>query len=301
MALLYHTGELAVQTRVGRRDMADRIGRGIHSSISPVAQDFLRAQRMAVVSTVDASGRVWASLLTGIPGFIHAVDEQTVQIAATPVFGDPLGDNLRAGADVGLLVIDLAKRRRMRVNGKAEVRPEGRISVRTSQVYANCPKYIQTREWEPYSSAVCLAPDVHRSTTLTTAQQDWITRADTFFVASFHGEGGADASHRGGNPGFIGVLNESTLMWPDYAGNNMFQTLGNIAANPHAGLLFVDFVSGRTLQLTGTARLIWDADRVAEFMGAERLVEFHSDQAVEIAGTNPWRWRLVEYSPFNPA
>ena len=56
----------------------------------------------------------------------------------------------------------------------------------------------------------------------------------------------------------------------------MFQTLGNIAADPHAGLLFIDFENGSTLQLTGRARLIWDTDRMAEFPGAERIIEFTS-------------------------
>jgi uncharacterized protein len=132
-------------------------------------------------------------------------------------------------------------------------------------------------------------------------QQRLIRQADTFFIASHHPEGGTDASHRGGHPGFVSVLNDDRLVWPDYAGNTMFQTLGNISVNPHAGLLFIDFERGRTLQLTGRASILWDRKRTAEFAGAERLVEFDVDEVVEIAGAHSLEWRFLDYSPENPA
>jgi hypothetical protein len=110
-----------------------------------------------------------------------------------------------------------------------------------------------------------------------------------------------DASHRGGNPGFVQVVNERRLVWPDYSGNSMFQTLGNLAVDPHAGLLFMDFAGGGTLQLTGRARLGWDTDGAMELPGAERLVQFEIDEVVELPGASPLRWRFIEHSPFNPA
>ena len=121
------------------------------------------------------------------------------------------------------------------------------------------------------------------------------------FIASAQAEGGADISHRGGNPGFIRVVDARTLLVPDYAGNTMFQTLGNLQANPQAGLLWIDFAGGATLQVTGTARIIWDAERVAGFAGAERLVEVRVAEVVEIADAHPFRSHTVEYSPINPA
>jgi hypothetical protein len=80
----------------------------------------------------------------------------------------------------------------------------------------------------------------------------------------------------------------------------MFNTLGNITANPNAGLLFIDFENGSTLQVTGQARIIWDQDRIGEFAGAERLVEFEIEQVIEIANAVPLRWKFLGYSPFNP-
>src|SRR4030095_14952481 len=72
--------------------------------------------------------------------------------------------------------------------------------------------------------------DARRTTALTESQRLAIERADTLFIASVHADAGADASHRGGQPGFVRGLGERRLVSPDYAGNNMFQTLGNIAA-----------------------------------------------------------------------
>ncbi len=138
-----------------------------------------------------------------------------------------------------------------------------------------------------------------RAGTLTDAQRRLISSSDTFFIASAHPEGGADASHRGGLPGFVRFLDENTLAFPDYSGNNMFNTLGNIAANPKTGLLFVDFERGDTLQLSGEARVLWDPARATEFAGARRVVEFRVGEVVENAV--PLRWRFAAYSPFNPA
>jgi predicted pyridoxine 5'-phosphate oxidase superfamily flavin-nucleotide-binding protein len=244
---------------------------------------------------------VWASLLTGIPGLAQAVNERTVRIDARPAAGDPLGDNLTANSQVGLIAIDFATRRRMRLNGRAEVGSDGAITIHTQQVYANCPKYIQARRWRGQALETSSTPVVQRQSTLAQNHQQWIREADTFFIASHHPEGGADASHRGGRPGFVRVLNDHRLVWPDYPGNTMFQSLGNIAVNPQAGLLFIDFKRGSTLQLTGRARFLWDPERIAELAGAERLVEFDVDEVLEIDGAHSLEWRFLDYSPENPS
>jgi len=299
----YHPGEIEVQERAGVRSMAERVSNSIHPTIPPAARGFLEEQLMVVVGSVGADGRVWASLLVGEPGFVRALNERTVRIDATSFPGDPLAEALqRAGTKVGVLAIELVTRRRLRLNGEAERRPDGRIYVRARQVYANCPKYIQAREPETGGAAPSLQDGYTlRSRGLTDEQRRLISCADTFFIASAHPEGGADASHRGGNPGFIRFLGENALEFPDYSGNTMFNTLGNIAINPSAGLLFLDFERGSTLQLTGEARIIWDAGRAARFTGAERVVEFRVQEAGELRGAVPLRWRFEGYSPFNPA
>ena len=79
---------------------------------------------MVVVGSVGVDGRVWASQLVGEPGFVRALDERTVRIDATPVPGDPLAEVLQgAGTQVGMLAIDLATRRRLRLNGEGREAP----------------------------------------------------------------------------------------------------------------------------------------------------------------------------------
>ena len=117
MSDMYHDGEIRVQSRAGVRAMAERIGRGIHDRIPPAARDFMREQRWAVVGAADRDGRVWASPLAGEPGFLDAPDDVRVRVSAVPSPGDPLRDALAEGDEAGLIAIDLATRRRMRVNG----------------------------------------------------------------------------------------------------------------------------------------------------------------------------------------
>ena len=295
----YHRGEIEVQDRAGVRGIAARISDVVRPEIPPYTREFLEDQRMVVVCSTGADGRVWASLLTGEPGFLWVIDERTLRIDASPIPGDPLDENSKPGMDVGLISIDLSSRRRMRLNGKAERRSEG-FYVCAEQVYGNCPKYIQAREPRAASGSTSAEPgSARRAETLTDEQRRLISSSDTFFIATVHPEGGADSSHRGGLPGFVRFLDEDTLAFPDYSGNNMFNTLGNIDANPNTGLLFLNFERGDTLQLSGEACVIWDPARAAEFAGAQRVVEFRIEEIVE--NTVPLRWRFAAYSPFNPA
>ena len=299
MKPIYHEGELAVQTRAGVREMSARIGKSIHPTIPLAAQEFLSSQPMVVIASVDQNRRVWASLLTGDPGFMRALDERTVQINALPLRDDPLMKNLRTKSEVGMIVIEFATRRRMRINGIGEIGDDSKIYIHTEQVYANCPKYIQARTWQKMAANNSPNSGVKHSVELSEIQKTLIQDADTFFIASHHREG-ADASHRGGNPGFVRVKNSKTLIFPDYSGNTMFQTLGNLTADPGCGLLFIDFDSGSALQLTGTVEIIWDLNRVQEFPGAERIVEFQVIEAIEISHAINLRWEFKSYSPFNP-
>jgi hypothetical protein len=92
-----------------------------------------------------------------------------------------------------------------------------------------------------------------------------IEAADTFFLGTAHPTRGADTSHKGGEPGFVRI-DGGDVCWPDFPGNNMFNSLGNISVDPAAALLFIDFHSGRTLALSGRGALQWtDTERSVQF------------------------------------
>lgn len=243
---------------------------------------------MAVAASLDAEGRPWASLLTGPRGFLEATGERLLRIGTTPTAGDPLAANLVARPELGLLVLDPRTRQRVRFNGRGLWSPDG-LFLLADEIYGNCPKYIQRRRLVEESAREAMA--ARRSSSLVASQRARIEAADTFFIATWHPGGGADASHRGGRPGFVRVQDEKTLLFPDYPGNNMFNTLGNLAGHPRAGLLFVDFAGGDVLQLTGRAEVVWEPDT-----GVRVEIEEISDTP----GGSPLRFALVEPWPRNP-
>jgi uncharacterized protein len=296
---VFHEGEREVQRRAGVTEMARDLGQGIGPTIPPGARPFLEGQRIAVLAGLDGAGRVWTSLLAGRPGFITTPDEKTLRIGAAAPAADPIADCLGDGALVGVLVFDPVRQRRLRLNGRVASVDAAALQISVAEVFGNCPKYIQARTPEAQSAAAA-TPSVRRGSALIESQRQTIERADTLFIGSVHERTGADASHRGGQPGFVRVVDEKRLRLPDYAGNNMFQTLGNISKDPRVGLLFVDFASGTTRELTGRARILWDPASFSDLPGAERAVEIEIDVVVELEGRVAGGWSLVASSPFNP-
>ncbi|MEV0126624.1 pyridoxamine 5'-phosphate oxidase family protein [Streptomyces sp. NPDC050703] len=302
----YHNGEIAVQQRAGLAQQADFSLGGIGASIPPVARDFLAAQPLIVLGSTDPEGRVWASQLTGEPGFLKVPDPRTLVVDALPLPDDPLAEVLTGGpaARIGMIAIEPATRRRMRINGRAHRQDDG-LRVDLDQVIANCPKYLQKRNHRRIGHGGDgngdAAPVATDGSELSPAQQRAVRTADTFFVATVSDRGDADASHRGGNPGFVQVLSPTLLRWPDYVGNAMFLTLGNLLLNSSAGILVPDWETGTTLHLSGTAHTVWDAGEISKVPGAQRLVEFSVEAVREITAASPLRWSSPDYSRFNPA
>jgi predicted pyridoxine 5'-phosphate oxidase superfamily flavin-nucleotide-binding protein len=295
---VFHDGERAVQRLAGVTALAERVGRSIRRDLPPAARTFLADRRWIVIGALDRAGRPWPAIRAGLPGFASGVDDRTVRIEATAAEGDPLQDLLGEGALVGLLAIDPGTRRRLRVNGRVVATDRCGFAVEADQVFSNCPKYIQRRDEQPADGAAM--PEAPAAAAgLTDAQRDRLRAADTFFIASGRPGEGVDMSHRGGMPGFVHV-DGNRLAWPDYGGNAMFNTLGNLHVHPYAGLLVPDFERGGALILSGRAGIDWNEEHAAAMAGAERVVTLEIDHVVERAGVLPVAFQLREYSPFNP-
>ncbi|MGW0898734.1 pyridoxamine 5'-phosphate oxidase family protein [Streptomyces goshikiensis] len=291
--MAYHWGSLAVQDRVGVRELAEHVGRSIGPDVRGAAALFLARQLHLVVGAADGTGRLWASLFTAAPGFVRATGPDRVEVEGGLPDGDPLAGALAtAGTRLGTISLDPRTRRRLRLNGTLDAVTPGGFAVAAERVFGNCPKYLQKRE--PLELAAAGAGVVRRGDALTPGQQRAVRAADTFFVATT-AEGAVEASHRGGLPGFVEVHGPGELSWPDYPGNAMFLTLGNLAADARAGLLFPDWETGAVLQLSGRAATEFGAGG-----DGERRVRFHVESVVE--GLHPGRllWSTPEYSPASP-
>jgi len=254
----FHAGELAVQERAGTRDEAERLGPMLEpAQLRGGIVAFLADRTFAVITARDADGRLWSSPLTGPAGFLRAAAPTTLAVGARLPAGDPLS-GLPTGQRVGLVVVEFATRRRVRLNGILAAVGGDNLTIEVEQAYGNCPQYIHQRLLAPDEPGRGGQGEVRRDAALSSADAGLIRGADTFFLGTTNPERGSDASHRGGQPGFVRVDGDR-LWWPDYPGNNLFNSFGNLAVNPEAALLFLDFDTGQTLQLSGTAEVEWDA------------------------------------------
>jgi predicted pyridoxine 5'-phosphate oxidase superfamily flavin-nucleotide-binding protein len=302
----FHQGEQALQEWAGVRGRLAAVGpRVIRDHMPEQHRLFFAELPLLFVGSLDADGRPWASVLTGQPGFIAAPDPRTLTIRAMPRHEDPLAANLAIGRPIGLLGIQLETRRRNRMNGTViDIRADG-FSVAVGQSFGNCPQYIQARSSRFVASAAAPAVTLE-GPRLSDEAAALIARADTFFIASAASDPGSDAahgvdiSHRGGRPGFVRVERSgrrAVLTVPDFRGNFYFNTLGNIAANPRAGLLFIDFATGDVLSLTGLGQIDWNGPDVALFPGAEHLLHIQVDSGRYVRNAVPLRWSAPDYAP----
>ena len=302
----FHEGEQQVQERMGVQGKVESFARrAVRDHLPEQHREFYERLPFVLVGSVDAQGRPWASLIPKRPGFMTSPDARRLDVAATPVPGDPLEQNLRPGQAIGLLGIELETRRRNRLTGEiGAIGPNG-FTIAVNQTFGNCPQYIQRR-------GVTILPDdqgserqaeVRRTDRFDAKTQALIAQADTLFIATAYGNErgnwshGVDVSHRGGKPGFVKVEDDRSFVFPDFSGNNHFNTVGNLLLNPKAGFLFVDFKSGDLVYLTGTSDIVWDGEEVTAFAGAERLIRFTAEQVIRIEGGLPLRFDFADYSP----
>jgi len=269
---------------------------------------FFESLPYVVIGSLTPEGMPVASLLAGAPGFIRSPDLHTLIVRCRPVKGDPIAEGLRVGSPVGLLGIELYTRRRNRANGTLISRDDDSFVVHVQQSFGNCPQYIQARGME--ARAPASAVEATRETArLSPRALALINAADTFFIATSslqalprNSAEGVDVSHRGGLPGFVetsldGDDGRTVLTVPDYSGNNLFMTLGNLKQNPRAGLVFVNFNDGSLLSLSVTAEILWGA--VPERPGrppADRQLRFRLVRGQWVPNALPYRFTAPNFA-----
>jgi predicted pyridoxine 5'-phosphate oxidase superfamily flavin-nucleotide-binding protein len=291
---VFHAGERALQAQAGMAERIARLGpQMIRDHMPEQHRAFFTLLPFIIIGSIDERHRPTASLLGAPPGFVSSPDPTTLRVDALPRGDDPLHHNLRADAPLALLGIQPHTRRRNRANGRVLVRDERGFALAVQQSFGNCPKYIHPRE------AVYIGAQPSRPALLSDGLDErhraLIRRADTFFLASAHPEAqagrarahGVDVSHRGGPPGFAHFSDDASFIIPDYRGNNLYNSLGNLQLNPAAGLLFIDVTNGDVLELEATAEAHAVAHPLAGSEHTGRVVRFVVERARLFSGASP--------------
>jgi predicted pyridoxine 5'-phosphate oxidase superfamily flavin-nucleotide-binding protein len=130
--------------------------------------------------------------------------------------------------------------------------------------------------------------------------QRFIESRDMFFLATCDAEGNPQCSYKGGEPGFVRVLDERTLAFPVYDGNGMFLSLGNIRQHASVGLLFIDFEQPNRLRVNGIATVDADDPLLGDMPGAVLVVRVRPTQVFPNCPRYIHKLQLVERSPFVP-
>ena len=310
----FHEGEIKLQQQAGVQEkVMSYAPKVVRPYIPEQHRDFYEAQPFLVAAARDKDGNMWTTLLvspTGQADLTRSPDPKILQISGAPVQGDALEGVLAPGTDLGLLGIEFATKRRNRVNGRITASDSsGMMTFSTDQSFGNCPQYIKPRQWwtaKPQESSSSdgdkrlsqVSP--RHSDKLSEDQMKKISAAETIFTATgYRGQGrdvrfGNDASHRGGPAGFVIVQDSKTIILPEFAGNNHFNSMGNLQMDPRMGLTIPSFEDGGLLQLSGRGQVDMDQEKAAKtFSGALRRIIFHVEQVNEIpAGSLPIRWSI---------
>ncbi len=128
----------------------------------------------------------------------------------------------------------------------------------------------------------------------------FIERADMFFLATSDHRGLPTCSYKGGDPGFVKVIDEQTLAFPNYDGNGKYQSMGNLLKNPNVGLLFIDFINPERLRLQGIATAHEDDELLVQYPEAQFMVRVEVSEVYVNCPRYVHKYQLVERSAFVP-
>lgn len=292
--------------------------------LSPRAGDLLQRAPLVALGTLDAEGRPWTTLWGGQAGFAGPVAESIIGLRALvdskgdPVVKELLGnqngtinENMFQPAErmVSGLAIDLENRLRVKLFGRMLAGSlndgdvaQAQLVVKIEESLGNCPKYLNKKHIVPSQSAPTILSDTPQ---LTQAAIELLSRADMIFVSSAHGKTDMDTNHRGGPPGFVRVESNNpsgaVLVYPEYSGNRLYQTLGNLQVNPRAGWVVPDFESGDVLYVTGDTQILVGKEAADVLPRSNLAIRLTITAARYVQNGLAFRGVPGELSPYNPA
>ncbi|KAF1828960.1 hypothetical protein BDW02DRAFT_191707 [Decorospora gaudefroyi] len=297
------------------------------TGLTPQAFFMFQRAPLLALGTLDAESRPWTTLWGGEPAFSEPLGEGFIG-TRTFVDGknDPVVRALVGDAEkeailqskeglklVAGLAIDLMTRKRVKIAGRmiagtlrdmnvdAESRPgtkqeQIQLVTKITQSLGNCPKYLNQYEIQPAFIAAELAS---QSSWLSEKGQALIANSDMFFLVTST-EDDMDVNHRGGPPGFVRIISPTQIAYPEYSGNRLYQSLGNLQLNSKIGVTFPNYKTGDVLYTTGTAEILVGADAAALLPGSNLAVKITIDEARYVAHGLPFRGTRKQPSPYNP-
>ncbi|KAL5357430.1 hypothetical protein BJX96DRAFT_163076 [Aspergillus floccosus] len=292
-------------------------------SLSPGASLLLRKSPLLAIGAIDRDGRPWSTVWGGEVGFASPMSSSTVEVK-TPVDSkyDPLAEILlhdegqpQSGQPQGFgsllsgLVIDLETRRRAKLYGRkiSGALAEGdageiaHLVVHIDASLGNCPKYLNIKHILPAKPEPRL---ISNSPQLPPEAVALISRADCLFVSSRRDTVDMDTNIRGGPPGFVRIVSDdpsgAVFVYPEYSGNRLYQTLGNLQTTPLAGYVFPDFETGDALYITGQTEVLIGKDAAAILPRSNLAVKVTVTVARYVEKALSFRGLPGTPSPYNP-
>ncbi|CZS96206.1 hypothetical protein WAI453_009818 [Rhynchosporium graminicola] len=316
----WHTGEQEMQKLL----RVPPLDNPTQPYLTPQASNTLIRAPLIALGTLDEEGRPWTTLWGGEAGFSRAIAQGIIGVRTTidrehdPVVKVLLGDKSDGevmqmqgkGKMVSGLTINLETRNRVKLYGRMvagafaamdERIGEVQLVVKIEQSLGNCPKYLNKKHIVPHIPKPKL---ISSNLLLTPAAVALLAKADLFFISSSNHESDMDCNHRGGPQGFVRVLSneegEVTLIYPEYSGNRLYQTLGNLRTTPRAGLVIPDFETGNVLYLTGTTEILVGKDAADAISHSNLAVKIRVEAMRFVEDGLAFRGHDGEFSPYNP-
>ncbi|KAL8738296.1 MAG: hypothetical protein Q9181_000885 [Wetmoreana brouardii] len=297
----------------------------------PYAARLLLNAPLLALGTLDNTGRPWTTLLGGEVGFVRPLGQSNIGVRTSvdptydPVIntllgskhGDGLEDSTSKNHLVSGLGIDLATRSRVKLAGRVVASALDRLSgelqdgsagvtqaqmvIKIEQSLGLCPKYLNKKQIVPTLPEPELVSD---ALPLPLGATKLLAKADLFFISSSYNGLTMGTNNRGGPPGFLRVMeNDSSgtaLVYPEYSGNRLYQTLGNLHTTPRAGIVIPDLDSGDVLYVTGTTEILIGPEAAGLLPRSNLAVKVHVEETRFVRKSLPFRGRAGEPSPYNP-
>ena len=297
------------------------------SGLTRYGEHILNKAPLLAIGTLDDQGRPWTSLWGGEAGFARSLGQSVIGLRTavdgehdlvlrllTPAREETTDFTALKGKPLSALAIDLATRSRLKISGqlmagvvekagrgeKVEKAAEAQIVFAVEHSLGNCPKYLNIKQITPAVPSSKLSVE---TLPLSKKALDLIARADLFFVTS-HYHGTLGTNNRGGPPGFVRVLqNDSAavvLVYPEYSGNRLYQTLGNLRIHPQAGIIIPDFETGDALYFTCNTEIIVGKGALDLLPRSNMVVKLTLTDVRLVTSGLAFRGKYGTPSPYNP-